>query len=223
MPDHALEIELGQEPMSLKELAVQSIKRAVFDRKLKPEHFYSDMAIARTIGTSKTPVREALIDLASRDLLVHEPRRGFKVRQLTEADVRSLYDYREILEVGVVCRLIPKMDRAGLAQLEAILAERRTTIAEGGQQMHLVMADRRFHMQMAELCGNPFLLKALHQVRDLCDLAGAWSLRSAGRKDEAQREHEALFEQIRKKSVAGAKKAMQDHMRSTCRRVLQNL
>ena len=222
MSDHALQIELGQEPISLKELAVQSIKKAVFERKLKPEQFYSDVAIARTLGTSRTPVREALIDLASRDLLVHEPRRGFKVRQLAEADVRSLYDYREILEVGVVSRLVPKLSPDGIAQLERILLERRSAPG-GAEQMHSIMADRRFHLQMAELCGNPFLLKALHQVRDICDLAGVWSLRTVGRKDEAQREHEGLFEQIRKKSVAGARKAMQDHLRSTCRRVLQNL
>jgi DNA-binding GntR family transcriptional regulator len=222
MSDHALQIELGQEPISLKELAVQSIKKAIFDGKLKPENLYSDVAIAKTLGISKTPVREALIDLASRDLLVHEPRRGFKIRQLAEEDVHSLYDYREILEVGVVSRLVPKISSEGIEELERILLDRRKT-KNGAEQMRSIMADRLFHLRLAELCGNPFLLKAIRQVRDLCDVAGGWSLRTVGRKDEAQREHEALFEMIKRKSVKGAKEAMEAHLRSTCRRVLQNL
>ncbi|MBI5579317.1 MAG: GntR family transcriptional regulator [Deltaproteobacteria bacterium] len=222
MSDRTLQIELGQEPVSLKELAVQSIKKAIFDRKLKPENLYSDVAIAKTLGVSKTPVREALIDLASRGLLVHEPRRGFRIRRLTEEDVCSLYDYREVLEVGVVSRLVPKITLEGIEELEQILLERRKTNT-GTEQMRSIMADRLFHLRLAEFCGNSFLLKAIQQVRDLCDVAGGLSLRTVGRKDEAQREHEALFEMIKRRSIKGAREAMEEHLRSTCRRVLQNL
>lgn len=222
MPRHALQIELDQEPVSLKELAVQSIKKAIFDRKLEPGVLYSDVAIAKTLGISKTPVREALIDLASRSLMVHEPRKGFKIRQLTEEDVRNLYDYREMLESAVISRLVPRITPQETENLGHILTERKKA-GKSTSQMSSIMADRLFHLRLAELCGNPYLLNAIQQVRDLCDLAGVRSLQTIGRTDEAQREHEALFEMIKRRSINGARHAMEDHLRSTCRRVLQNL
>ena len=84
-----------------------------------------------------------------------------------------------------------------------------------------IIADRRFHLQLAEFSENKFFLKAIRQVRDLCDLAGTWSLINKERKYEAQKEHEDLLEMIKSKSVEGSIEKMKYHLHSTCNKIVE--
>ena len=164
-----------------------------------------------------------MIDLASKELLVHEPRKGFRIRQLKIDEVKNLFDYREALETAIVARVVPKITSNELQGLEEILSGNIHLNEDQGKFLDSIMTDRLFHLGLAELCRNPYFFNALSQVRDLCDLAGVWSLRTAGRTDEARNEHKLLFSMIKKRSVGGAIDKMKDHLKATCQRVLENL
>jgi len=69
---------------SLKEMALATIKEAMFSKKLEQEVMYTEAALTNELGISRTPVREALIHLASRGLITYFPRKGFKIKLLTE-------------------------------------------------------------------------------------------------------------------------------------------
>jgi DNA-binding GntR family transcriptional regulator len=77
---------------SLKEMALATIKEAMFSKKLAPEVMYTEAALTNELGISRTPVREALIHLASRGLITYFPRKGFKIKLLTEKDAENLFE-----------------------------------------------------------------------------------------------------------------------------------
>ncbi len=216
-------INFGEQPLSLKEMAVRSIKNAIFEGQLEPEITYSDLHLANTLGISKTPVREALIELASSELFVHEPRKGFKIRLLSQKDVINLFDYRMALERSIINIVVPKITNEGQHQLEKILAENKQCLQQDSNYSQSIIADRLFHLKLSELSDNPFFIKAIKQVRDLCDLAGTWSLINEDRKYEAQNEHEKILEMIMLRDVAGAKKKMADHLSITCGKIINKL
>lgn len=220
---NTLEINFGQHPSSLKEMAVRSIKNAIFEGQLKPETTYSDLHLANTLGISKTPVREALIELASNELLVHEPRKGFKIRLLSQKDVINLFDYRKVLELSIINTVVPIITDEGQQQLNNILAENKNHLNLDSEYNQSILADRLFHLKLAELSDNPFFTKAIKQVRDLCDLAGTWSLKNVDRKYEAQNEHENILEMIMLRDVEGAKEKMEDHLSITCGKIIEKL
>lgn len=220
---NTLQINFGQQPLSLKEMAVRSIKNAIFEGQLEPETIYSDLHLANILGISKTPVREALIELASNDLLVHEPRKGFKIRLISQKDVINLFDYRMVLELSIINIVVPKITDKGQHKLDNILAENKNRLEQDSEYNQSITADRLFHLTLAELSDNPFFMKAIKQVRDLCDLAGTWSLINVERKYEAQNEHERILEMITLRDVEGAKGKMKEHLSITCSKIIEKL
>jgi DNA-binding GntR family transcriptional regulator len=215
-----LNINFGQQPLSLKEMAMRSIKKAIFDGQLEPERIYSDMHLANTLGISKTPVREALIELASIGLLFHEPRKGFRIRKLSQKEVIDLFNYRKALELSILDIVVPRITDEEQHELDTILSTNKARISTDSEFNLSILADRYFHLKLAELSDNQFFQNAVKQVRDLCDMAGAWSLKDARRKYEAQQEHELILEMINAKDVEGAKNRMEEHLSITSQRII---
>lgn len=220
---NTLQINFGQQPLSLKEMAVRSIKNAIFEGQLESEKIYSDLHLATTLGISKTPVREALIELASNELLIHEPRKGFRIRRLSKKDVIDLFNYRIVLELSIIEMVVPEITDEGQQQLDTILSNNKSKLEQDSNYSQSIIADRHFHTKLAELSDNPFFKKAVLQVRDLCDLAGTWSLINVGRKYEAQEEHEAILEMIRLRDVEGTKNKMEEHLSITCKKTIDTI
>jgi DNA-binding GntR family transcriptional regulator len=219
----SLQLKFAQQPLSLKEMAVNSIKYAIIEGQLKPDTIYSDQNLAATLGISKTPVREALIELASKELLVHVPRKGFKIRVLSKRDVKKLWDYRMTLELSIVSMVVPSITDEGVKKLEAILSQNSDLLKNKSDSTQSIITDRSFHLQIAELSENPFFIKATKEVRDLCDLVVAWSHTDGARKYEAQEEHEKILEMIKLRSVDGSLAQMKHHLSVTRDKTLKNM
>jgi len=207
---------------SLKEMALATIKEAMFSQKLEQEVMYTEAALTEALGISRTPVREALIHLASRGLITYFPRKGFKIKRLTEKDVNNLFELRLALELAVVRRITPTLTRATLAKIEKARAEYGKAVQKG-DPLRSIRANRMFHACLAELTGNTYLISALDEIRDLTDLAGLRSLEVGSRITEALEEHERIVAALGRKSMSGALREMESHIRTTKARVLARI
>ena len=78
-------------PPCLKETAFQSIMAAILPNKLEPGRIYNEQGFAKVLGISKTPVREALLDLATKGFMPLLPQRGDQANALTEEE-RCCYE-----------------------------------------------------------------------------------------------------------------------------------
>jgi len=215
---------LGELPLppSLKEMALASIKEAILSKKFEPGIVYTETGVASELVISRTPVREALIHLASKGFLTLLPRKGFQLRALTEKDVRDLFEFRRALESAVIRHITPNLTDVSLNHIEGLLIKHRKA-AEGGNPIASIRADREFHLYLASLTGNSYLITAVEEIRDLIDLAGVRTLEFKERRAESLREHQAVVEMLKVRSISGAVEKMEEHIRITEQRALDRI
>lgn len=119
----------------------------------------SENALAQEFGTSKTPVREAFVQLQSFGLVEVMPQRGCLVFQPTAAEVSSLCEVRHILECAAVDLAMQRAPDLLLLELRSRF-ERMTTDAEQKQRSDFSHDDDAFHQAFFTHAGNPSLQEA---------------------------------------------------------------
>jgi DNA-binding GntR family transcriptional regulator len=114
-------------------------------------------AMARTLGVSQTPVREALVRLEAEGFVVKEPARGYTVTApLSDGEVADLFQFRELIEPWAASRAA---GRAGVAEVGALRAELASCPkAPAGDSYATYRAiaehDARFHDLVLAIAGN---------------------------------------------------------------------
>ncbi|MFC2968025.1 GntR family transcriptional regulator [Acidimangrovimonas pyrenivorans] len=137
---------------------------AIVSGQLKPGDRVAESVVARDLGVSRAPVREAARLLESTGLLVSQPNRGFFVRTVTAEDLDSLYELRICIEREAAARLV----RAG-AQHEVIPQLRRQieemlALSAQEQLFDQVVVDLEFHRLICAASGNSRFLAVFEQI-----------------------------------------------------------
>jgi len=201
-------------PSCLKDLAFDSLKEAILAGDLKPGVLYSEPGSAKQLGISRTPVREALLDLSSRGFVAFIPRRGFQIKEITEKSFRELYAFRMVLETGIIRIAAPRINEAAIRRLEALHKQDRRAAAR--QDMHgFINVNREFHGFLAALTENSFLISSFENVRELIELASLNIIGRTHRMPKAVTEHKAIIDRLRERDAEGAVAMMQRHIQVT--------
>lgn len=187
----------------------------------------TEREIVETHGVSRTVVREALRQLASRGLILARPRFRPVVRrasfdaalETTEAlfsqllatpeDVRHLFETRILLEASLARHAASHATEDQLAELKAALAENGAAIAENER---FFKTDIGFHEVLYRIQNNPILM-ALHGGYATW-LAPQWSAmaRDEGRNTRNYIAHRAIYEAVEKRDPDAAEAAMRAHL-----------
>ncbi|MGM0559650.1 MAG: GntR family transcriptional regulator [Pseudomonadota bacterium] len=138
---------------------------AITEGRLKPGARVVEAAIAREMGVSRAPVREAARLLEQRGLLVASPGKGFTVRCPTVGELDDIYGLRINLETYAASLVIERASDADLDRLAGQLERLRTTAAEG-DVARTVEEDLQFHLMICELSGNRRLLRVFTDLAD---------------------------------------------------------
>lgn len=212
-----------EDPGTLKDKAFKVIKRAIMAHELQPGKIYGVPEMARHLGISRSPVREALLDLAAKGFITFHPRRGVQINVLTRKDIRHLVSFRGILERSIVENIVA----CGLSEEQLRRIEkyhnRFLAAADEDDIARFLEADRNFHTLLASLTGNPYIIAALENVRDLVDWTNYELIRGYNRVPEVLEEHLAIFERIMAKDGPGAAEMMDRHLQVALRRMLEHL
>ncbi|MBL8698321.1 MAG: GntR family transcriptional regulator [Alphaproteobacteria bacterium] len=174
--------------------------------------------LAQRFGVSQTPVREALMQLASEGLIEATPRRGFHIKTPTAEHVAEVWQVRLGLEQtaaeAVVQRLRTGMlDAAAVERLAAIQAQRDALGAAMSTKAH-IETNAAFHRALVELSGNRVLIGMFGSIQ--MQLIGAWVQRGVdswrGRLAEDAREHHAIISALRAGDAESCRQAMARHV-----------
>jgi len=191
---------------------VRAILRAQIQTgELEAGTVYSAVALARTLGVSATPVREALMDLANVGLVEPVRNRGFRVRMIAASDLDEIVAVRTWLEV-------PAMDlvaeRATDAEIEALrpLAQRICDEARRNDATQFLVADSAFHAALLQLTGSPRLVKLVSDLRGQTHLAGLRRLGAAGDLETSALEHVEIVEALALRDGSRARSLMRRHI-----------
>ena len=129
----------------------------IVDGRLQPGDRLKELELARELGTSQAPVREALRGLEALGYIEHRPHAGARVRQVDRAEVIECYQVREALETYAIGHaqkaLIPYIKKMEKALTQMKRAAKKKSVSAYAQH------DVIFHRLFVEAAGNQTLLK----------------------------------------------------------------
>jgi DNA-binding GntR family transcriptional regulator len=152
-----------QQPQTLTETVISVIRDALHSGALKPGDPINEAELARELGISRAPVREATRILEQQGLLQIVPRRGVCVTDLSVEDLKEVYTLRAVLE-GLAVRLAVEngaYDQATLAELQGLVDQMRA----GVDPPESLDSDERFHELVCAKSNHKLLLGVLSNLR----------------------------------------------------------
>lgn len=200
-----------------------AVYAAIFERimalEITPGERISVDAVAREIGVSQTPIREALARLESEGLVRKTPLVGYSATERLSADeLTDLYEMRLQLEPFAARKCAALIPEAVIEQLDALCQEMAELAEVEGVEAHAQFAqlDMAFHDQIAVSAGNALIGDALGRLHAHVHL---FRLRPEARKPlAANAEHQLLVAAIRARDGDGAEAAMRTHIEQSRRR-----
>jgi DNA-binding GntR family transcriptional regulator len=196
---------------SLRELIADSLRAALVAGEMRPGVVFSVPALAERFGVSATPVREAMLDLAKEGLIEPVRNKGFRVRELSDKDLDDITQLRALIEVPTVTQLAHVAPLVALEELRP-LATAIVDCAAAGDLVGYIEADRRFHLGLLSLAGNPRLVDSVRALRAQTRLYGLDQLAGQGRLTASAGEHHELLDALLARDAERTEALMRRHI-----------
>ena len=175
-------------PASVTELVFDELYDRVVTLELPPGSRLSEADVARQMGVSRQPVRDAFYRLSQLGFLLIRPQRATTVTRISEEAVHQARFIRTALEVETTGAAAERISDADLAQLDSLVAEQENAVL-AGEKLRFHELDDEFHWMICRISGHDY----------------AWGL---------IRDHKAHMDRVRYLSLSfGAQSALDDHKR----------
>jgi DNA-binding GntR family transcriptional regulator len=202
--------------MSATDVAYAFAKQQILDGRFAGGELIGEGDVAKDLGLSRTPVREAFLRLEAEGLLRLYPKRGALVVPVSLSEVHNVMETRVLVESFAVERAA-----RGGPQLHDSLARALETQAEilrSGDRAAFVEADREFHRLFVAAAGNPIILQLHDSLRDRQARMGLAALaRSDARLRQIVEEHRTIADAVTRGDAAAAVAALGAHLDETLR------
>ncbi len=201
-------------PVRYRNMAEQiagALRQAIASGKLRPGTRLLEVQIAREMGTSRAPLREALIQLEREGLVVRQPNRGTFVADLTEELVREVASLRGVLEGFAASLAVKRLTPADFERLETILRE-MSAAARRGEFPRMVEWDYQFHEYIMRASGHRLLYETwVGMDRKIRIYLAATNLMYRDMKSVVDG-HMPILQALRRRDPQRASRVMGEHM-----------
>jgi DNA-binding GntR family transcriptional regulator len=210
---------------TIQEKAYSYLRGKILSGEIPPGTALSEASIARELGNSRGPLREAIRQLTAEGFLRQTPKGGSVVVEFSRRDIAELYELREALEVYAVGKAAEHVLRS--ADLEAFARVVREVLllrdeleasgesrlnAEGMQRF--IKIDLHFHTMLVRAAANARILKVFADTRVLLNI---FALRRTGHDGaqltEIHRYHCEIFTAVARKDPKTAMRLLGEHIR----------
>ena len=159
-----MQLQIDQDA-PLRESVYNTLRKNILIGELKPGEHLTEIRLGKMLGTSRTPIREAIRKLQLDGLMVIVPRSGARVAPISERDLREVLEVRRALDVlcaELASRRITEEEKITLKE-----AYHRFALAvEEGVQLEVARADVELHDIIAAAAGNERLLQLVGGLAD---------------------------------------------------------
>lgn len=193
----------------------EALKALIMDRVIEPGARVSIDGLARQLGVSPTPVREALARLETAELVVKEPHRGYRTTELLDSEqLEDLYRFRLLIEPWAAARAAERADAEGLGRLRAEIESCDTPSDDTYDAYKALTAhDTRFHVLIAELAGSDQVRLAFERTHCHLHIFRLHYDRGIGR--QTLQEHRTITAAILEGDPEAARAAMTVHLETS--------
>jgi len=194
----------------LSEQVKEYIVESILSGELKPGDRIRESVLARQLGVSQAPVREAVRDLVLLGFLETEPFKGTSVRSFTPAELYEVYSVRAALEALAARTAASRLDEADVQALRDILDMMIKAAQEQDAEL-MIRLDNNFHETIMQVSGN----KLLYQLWQTLQF-GYWTIVTTRMSnydlEYLANRHEELLEALKTREPKKAAQAMRRHI-----------
>lgn len=217
--------------------AYAEIRNFLLDGDVRPGQRLSHRLLAKELNLSRSPVREALLQLEAEGLIEHRPQSGVYLREISPRDLRELYEIRETMEPHAAeqaARLATAAQRERLGQIcdeVAAIADRPDLtdwLEKAANRRLLSSLDREFHAVILTAAGNR-IARQFFETAQVLSLVFSWNHmqtptdRLAKRVAPTAKQHRRIERAIKKGDAIAARRAMKAHIKGIARQILSSL
>lgn len=189
-----------------------ALRKAIINGKLAAGSKLVEGQIAKHLGVSRNPVREALRKLEQDGLVVHNPNHGVTVSDVTRQQGLEIIAVREVLE-ALGCRLAAaNVTRADIEDLRALLKRSSESLAAGDLD-ELIASESGFHERLAQLSGNATLARIISDLRETILRFRRAAIQAPARPERVIEEHTRIVDALEAGDAAAAEAGMREHIR----------
>jgi DNA-binding GntR family transcriptional regulator len=208
--------------LSLGNQAYQEVKKIILDGQVTPGQKLNEGELAKALGISRTPVREAINRLEKEGLVEVFPQRGAFVIQLSQDDIFELFLIREKLEGLAAYLAAEKADDATLTKLEACLQGFEEPFGERDIQRY-AREDFKFHQTLVTLSGGKRLMKLISTLHDHIRIFRLTAVGSSARMKISLQEHYDIIDALRRRNPEESEEKMRRHIQHVRDGVMSNI
>jgi DNA-binding GntR family transcriptional regulator len=178
--------------------AVDALRVLIVSGQLRPGQRVNQEDVARDVGLSVAPIREALRVLEQEGQVTYLPRRGYFVTELRYEDLVEIYELRAILEERAARRALPLLDDDALGRI-AEAARDCVDAASDGDVAKELAANRRFHFAILDAPGQTHTLRVIRLLWDSTEAYRAMYYNAPAERMASIDAHDSILEAIRAK------------------------
>lgn len=191
---------------------LDTLRRAILGGVLESGTPLVQAELSARLGVSKTPIREAIRDLAAEGLIDFDSYRSSVVHAPTLVEAQEVYELRLLLEPVAVRRAVQRSSDQQLARARSV----HETMLRTGELGAWVQLNSEFHSNLLEPAESPRLLGIIAALRNAAAIQVSLSLRAEGSQLEAaNREHGLILDAYAQRDAERAAELTCGHLRST--------
>lgn len=190
------------------ERVYEQLKAMAISFQFRPGDRLNELAIAKQIGVSRTPLREALNRLTVDGFVTFSPKQGFFRKPLSVEEVSDLYELREQLERGAIRLAVKRASDEAIEALEVSLVDPATLAARATHE--LLALDEAFHEGIVRLSGNAEMIRLIENINSRIRYVRHISME--GRRGTSQLEHRALLDALRRRDADECERLVSQHI-----------
>lgn len=191
---------------------VASLRQAIIAGEFRPGERLIEPLLAHQLNVSRTPVREAILQLENEGLVKRIPYRGAVVAEISSRDVGEIYAVKSVLE-GLASQLAcGRISEGQLKELRILLRQMGSHASQQDLDAY-TQVSRGFHLKIVEIAGNRWLLDTYRKLEPPIQGLRILALSLPGRPKNSLREHRAIVNAIARGDPARAEFLTQQHVR----------
>lgn len=198
-----------EEKQNLANRVYDEIKSRIVELRLPPESPLQERALALSLGTSRTPVREAIKRLAQDGWVLLRENRKATVRPIGMEDVREVFMLREMVELFAIRTIFASGEPRLLAGLLVPLINNMRELS--GDPIAFIKEDMKFHTTIITQVGNGRLTDIWSRVRDEVTRIAIYAIYEQRRPEAIIREHENLVDAFWERKSEETVERMREH------------
>ena len=201
-------------PEPLAKMALNVLRDSILSNELTTGVIYNEKGLANDLGISRTPIREALLELSSKRLVKFLPQKGVVINTFSNKEVEEVFEIRMTLESLSIKKACLHFKTLDISNFKKCLLNQKNAL-NLKNSVEFMAADRCFHREFTKLTDNNFLMEIMQDIRDIIHLMGFRGLETKGRMQEVIKEHENILKAVLQGNTVDAIQQMEYHLESS--------